>query len=568
MGEGTIALSIPASLKAAVADASAQWERDRGTDRLWALDAGLWTGSDEDCWLGWLEAPDRAPVEELEALRREVAADGVRDVLLLGMGGSSLAPEVLGDVLGGQSDARLHVLDSTDPGQIRATMSRVDLERGLVIVSSKSGTTLETARLADYLLDRLATVVGRDRAGSRCLAITDPGSALEEVARNARFRRVWHGEPTIGGRFSALSNFGLVPAAAIGLDVRRLVTEAQAMANACGDPGPQNPGVALGLVLGVAAALGRDNATLALPPGLAPLGSWVEQLVAESTGKAGRGVMPVVDEPLGPPEAYGDDRLFVYVRDGADDRLEAPVAALAAAGQPVVTVAMSHPLAVTAEFFRWEVATAVCGAILDVNPFDQPDVEASKVASRALMRAYEEHGELPASHEVVRDGGVSVVSAEELSARKASGTMTMEGVVSAHLGELRPGDYFALLLYLGRNAETLAVAERIRTTVRDGRQVATAVGFGPRFLHSSGQLFKGGPDRGVFLQVTADDPENLPIPGHPYSFGVVKAAQARGDAQILEARGRRLLSVHLTGDPRQGLRQLEALVASAVAGRQ
>ena len=565
-----MSLTVPPLMQTGMIAAALRWERERGVERLWARDADLWTGSGEDQWLGWLEAPTRAPLEELDGLRQETAAEGIRDVLLLGMGGSSLAPEVLGQLLAGRPETRLHVLDSIDPDQVRGTVDRVDLERGLVIVSSKSGTTMETARLADYLLERLATTVGQGRVGSRCLAITDPGSALEELARAYRFRGVWHGEPTIGGRFSALSNFGLVPAAVTGLNVRRLVAEAQAMAAACGPEGPitENPGLRLGLLLGVAAQMGRDKVTLVLAPDLAPLGWWVEQLVAESTGKAGHGVIPVVDEPLGRPDVYGQDRVFVYVRDGADDTLDRPVAALAAAGHPVASWTMPERVGVAAEFFRWEIATAICGAVLDVNPFDQPDVEASKVESRKLMRSYEEHGNLPANYERARDGAVSVIWAAERPEKADTGRTTVEALIAAHLALLGPGDYFALLLYLRRDAETMETSARIRTAVREGCEVATVVGFGPRFLHSIGQLFKGGPDSGVFLQVTTEEVEDVPIPDHPYSFGVVQAAQAQGDAQVLEARGRRLLRVQLIGDVDQGLRRLESLIVAGLAGRQ
>lgn len=565
-----MSLTVPPLLQTGMVAAALRWERERGVERLWARDAELWTGSGEDQWLGWLEAPTRAPLEELDGLRQETAAEGIRDVLLLGMGGSSLAPEVLGKLLAGRPETQLHVLDSTDPDQVRGTVARVDLERGLVLVSSKSGTTMETARLADYLLDRLATTVGQGRVGSRCLAITDPGSALEELARAYRFRQVWHGESTIGGRFSALSNFGLVPAAVTGLNVRRLVAEAQVMAAGCGPEVPvtENPGLRLGLLLGVAAQMGRDKVTLVLAPELAPLGWWVEQLVAESTGKAGQGVIPIVDESLGTPDVYAQDRVFVYVRDGADDTLDKPVAALAAAGHPVASWTMSERVGVAAEFFRWEIATAVCGAVLDVNPFDQPDVEASKVESRKLMRSYEEHGNLPATYERARDGAVSVIRAAERPERADTGRTTVEALISAHLALLGPGDYFALLLYLRRDAETMAASARIRTAVREGCEVATVVGFGPRFLHSIGQLFKGGPDSGVFLQVTIEEVEDVPIPDHPYSFGVVQAAQAQGDAQVLEARGRRLLRVQLTGDVDQGLRRLESLIVAGLAGRQ
>ena len=562
---------LGSGLDAALGESAAAWARGGMVRRLWAKDAALWTGGDEDRWLGWLDvATAEFPLEALSVLAREVGAARFTDVLLLGMGGSSLCPEVLGRVLGSAAGAPpLHVLDSTDPAQIRRTASRLDLSRTLCIVSSKSGTTLETAALTEYFLKQIRQRVGAETAGSRFVAITDPGSVLEITANAARFRQVWHGVPAIGGRFSALSYFGLVPAAVCGLDVPALLDRARAMAGRCGpaEPPDRNPGVRLGLVLGVAAGQGRDKVTLVLSPALRDLGSWLEQLLAESTGKSGHGLIPVTDEDVGPPSVYGDDRFFVYLRLAAEPHpeLDLAMARLADAGHPVVELAMRDRLDIAAEFFRWEVATAVCGAVLGINPFDQPDVEASKVVTRELTAAYESTGAFPVETPLARTEGMALYAdprnAETL--RSASGA-DVGSLLSAHLSRLVPGDYFAVLAYVDRSETHRRVLQRLRHAVRDARGVATCVGFGPRFLHSTGQAFKGGPATGVFLQVTCDTVPDLPIPGRGYTFGVVKAAQARGDLQVLAARGRRALRVHLGPDVSAGLERLTDMVRAAV----
>ena len=402
------------AVDAALAESVHTWARSGMVRRLWAKDATVWTGGDEARWLGWLDvATARAPLEALAAFAREVSDAGLTDVLLLGVGGSSLCPEVLSRVLGPVAGAPvLHVLDSTDPAQIRRTESRLDLSRTLCIVSSKSGTTLEPAMLTEYFLDRVRQRVGAERVGSRFVAVTDPGSALEVKAHAVKFRQVWHGVPAIGGRFSALSNFGMVPAAVCGLDVRALLARARVMAGRCGpaEPPDRNPGVRLGLALGVAAGQGRDKVTLVLSPPIRDLGSWLEQLLAESTGKAGRGLVPVTDEEVGPPSVYGDDRFFVYLRLEVepDPAQDVAMARLADAGHPVIELVLRDRLDIGGEFFRWEIATAVCGAVLGINPFDQPDVEASKVATRELTAAYESAGAFPVETPLARTDGMAL----------------------------------------------------------------------------------------------------------------------------------------------------------------
>ena len=600
------------TLQAALDEQCRRWDRDGLVGRLWRKDAAVWTGGDEARWLGWLDLPGApAPAATLAWFADGVRADGFTDVLLLGMGGSSLGAEVIGEIVAPPAGApALRVLDSTDPAQIARTAARLDLSRTLCIVSSKSGTTLESALLADWFLERMREAVGPDRAGAHFVAITDPGSALEETAGARGFRQVWSGRPDVGGRFSVLSSFGLVPAAACGVDVPAFLASARRMAGRCGPdvPADGNPGVRLGLALGAAAAAGRDKATLVLPPSMRALGAWLEQLLAESTGKAGRGVIPVVDEEPGPPAAYGGDRLFVHVRvaDDPEPGQDAALAALADAGHPVVVLSVPGRDALAGELFRWELATAVCGAVLGVNPFDQPDVEAAKQAARARTSAWEGAGGPAEEHPVARADGIALfadaetvarlqaaagepaaVGAADTTARRAAssggpaafagadtagkrgsaagGRAALERLVAAHLASAGPGDYVALLAYLDRNEKHTAVLRRVRSRIRDARGVATSVGFGPRYLHSTGQLFKGGPATGVFLVLTADDgDDDLPIPGRPCTFGAVKTAQALGDVEVLAARRRRVLRLQLQGGAAAGLPRFESLIGDAL----
>ena len=563
--------TLPADLEAAVSATLREWSEEGKVERLWARDATLWTGADEASWLGWLGIADAQAgrVGELRRIAEDVRQAGFTHVLLLGMGGSSLCPEVLRMTFGVLPGwPALSVLDSTDPAQVRAAEAQVDLERTLFVVSSKSGTTLEPNIFKQHFFERVTQAIGPGRAGDRFIAITDPGSKLEQAARADGFRHVCFGLPSIGGRYSALSDFGMVPAALMGLDVVRLLGAAQAMARACaaGGRAEENPGAALGAVLGVLGRRGRDKVTLVASPGIHDLGAWLEQLLAESTGKRGKGLIPVDREPLGPPELYGRDRLFVYLRlhaapDAAQDRI---VAGLEAAGQPVVRIAIPDRDQIAAEFFRWEFATAVAGAILEINPFDQPDVEASKIATRRLTDAFEQAGRLPSETPIVESEGIRVHADPRNAAELAAGGRTLAGVLRAHLGRIGPGDYAALLAYVEMTAANEAALQGIRARLRDRYRVATCLGFGPRFLHSTGQAYKGGPGTGVFLQITADDARDLPVPGQRYTFGVVKAAQARGDLEVLAERGRRALRVHLGADVPAGLRTLGRAVAEAI----
>jgi transaldolase / glucose-6-phosphate isomerase len=563
--------TLPADLDRAVRATLREWTEKGAIERLWARDATLWTGADEANWLGWLGIVDeqRGRVDDLRRVAEDVRQAGVTHILLLGMGGSSLCPEVLGITFGQQAGwPALSVLDSTDPAQVRACEARVDLARTVFVVSSKSGTTLEPNIFKQYFFERVAQAVGRGKAGERFIAITDPGSKLERAARTDGFRHVRFGLPSIGGRYSALSDFGLVPAALMGLDVARLLGPADAMARACGPgrPAEENPGALLGVVLGLLASRGRDKVTLIASPGIHDLGAWLEQLLAESTGKSGKGLIPVDREPLGAPEVYGQDRLFVYLRlrsapDAAQDRA---VASLQAAGQAVVRLEVPEPYHIGAEFFRWEFATAVAGAILGINPFDQPDVEASKIATRRLTDEFETTGRLPVETPILETDGIRFYADPRNARDLAAGRGTLTGLLRAHLDRLRTGDYAALLAFIPMTPGHEAALQRIRTRIRDRRRTATCVGFGPRFLHSTGQAYKGGPNTGVFLQITCDDAADLPVPGQRYTFGVVKAAQARGDLEVLAARGRRALRAHLGPDVAAGLATLERAVADAI----
>jgi transaldolase/glucose-6-phosphate isomerase len=557
------------ALEEAVATETERWRRDGLIRRLWAGDKSLWTGTDEDQWLGWLTIieAETADLGRLEAFAREVQDRGYSDVVLLGMGGSSLGPEVLAETFGQRHGwPRFHMLDSTDPAQVRAIERAIDLKNALFIVSSKSGSTLEPNIFKQYFFERVRQA--RRDAGTQFVAITDPGSSLEKTARQDGFAHIFHGVKSIGGRYSVLSKFGLVPAAAIGIDVRALLSAAQQMAYSCGPdvPPAANPGVQLGISMGVLAKHGRDKVTLIASPGIADIGAWLEQLLAESTGKQGRGLIPIADEPLGQRELNGRDRLFAYLQldDDANPEQQKQVDALEKAGQPVVRILVKSPLHIGQEFFRWEIATAGAGAVLGINPFDQPDVEASKLKTRALVAEYERTGKLPEEQPIFRSDGVALY----VDARNAAAlgrNNTLDGYLKAHFDRLGAGDYAALLAYVERNSAHTTALQAMRRRILFSKRVATCLGFGPRFLHSTGQAYKGGPNSGVFLQITCDDAEDLPVPGQRYGFSVVKAAQARGDFEVLAERGRRALRVHLGADVDGGLRALGNAIDQALA---
>jgi glucose-6-phosphate isomerase len=546
----TASLQLSPGLAAETRAALEELGERRAVQRLWGRDATLWKSDPGhvaiiENALGWLTVADdvRGELRGLTEFVDEVRADGYTHAVLLGMGGSSLAPQVLREVFGvrdGYLDLR--VLDSTDPAAVLAIEKELDLVCTLFIVSSKSGGTTETASFHAYFYDRLKEL-DPGCAGRHFIAITDEGTGLQREAIGQDFRAIFINPSDIGGRYSALSFFGLVPAALMGLDVERLLDGVSEVAARCaeGEPLEENPGAVLGAVIGGQARRGRDKVTLIASPPLASFGSWVEQLLAESTGKDGSGVLPVDLEPLGPPREYGDDRLFVYLRlgDAAQDDQEEAVAGLAAAGHPVATIPLSSEWELGGEFLRWEVATALAGALLGIDAFDQPNVQESKDNTKRVLDGY------------VRGAGLPEPP-PELTVRAAADALprSLEGL----LAQAKPGDYFSLQAYVTPSDAAWVELSRARAALRRRTRLATTAGYGPRFLHSTGQYHKGGPNTGLFIQMIAEDERDADIPGEPYSFGVLKRAQAEGDLASLRARGRRLLRVELGRDSVAGLR--------------
>ena len=558
-------LVLPNELRGAFTEVSADWQATSKLDRFWAKDATLWTSDGEEKWLGWINIVERqvAAREQFAALAADVKKSGFKHLVLLVMGGSSLCPQVLALTFGQQAGfPKLAIVDSTDPVQVKAVRESVDLAETLVIVASKSGSTLEPNVLKQYFFEEMQKTVGAARAGAHFIAVTDPGSKMEQVARGDNFRQIFFGDPEIGGRFSALSNFGVVTAAAAGLDVDRILAAASAAVVAAKLPVAQNAAAQIGLLMGLGANTGRDKLTIFASPEVHDLGAWMEQLVAESTGKLGKGITPVDREAIAAPEVYGADRLFAYIRvkGTSDASLDAKVAALGAAGHPVITIEIDDIYEIFGQFFLWEVATAVCGAVMGINPFNQPDVESAKVETRALTSAYEQTGKLPASTPFLADAGIELYATAEYAARlkAAAPAASLEGILKAHVAQIVAGDYFATLAYLPMFSEHEAAIQSFRHKVRDAKKVATCLGFGPRFLHSTGQDYKGGPNSGVFLQITGAHAADVAIPGQKYSFGTVIDAQAAGDLAVLESRGRRALRLHLTGDVAAGLATVSA----------
>ncbi len=569
MSVNRLAHKLPKELKAAVDASLDDWRKNNKVARLWQKDASLWSNTDESNWLGWLTITDEqlANLDTLKRFSAEVKNAKFKHVLLLGMGGSSLCPEVLRMTFGKVAGfPELHVLDSTDPQQIRAIEQKLDLKKTLCIVSSKSGSTLEPNIFKQYFFERVKKAVGEKLVGSRFIAVTDPGSKMQQVAETDKFWKIFAGVPSIGGRYSALSNFGMIPAAAMGLDVGKFLKSTHEMVKACGanSAADANPGVILGTILGVAANHGRDKITIITSPGIFDLGAWLEQLIAESTGKIGKGIIPVDREKPAKPETYGSDRVFAYLRlaNKTNKAQDAAVAALEKAGHPVIRITLPNVYTLGQEFFRWEIATAVAGSIIGINAFNQPDVEASKIETKKLTSQYESTGSLPAESPFFTSKDARLF-ADEKNTAALSGGNTLGDVLKSHLSRIGVGDYFAVLGYIPMNAENEKALQAIRHSVRDLKRVATCLGFGPRFLHSTGQAYKGGPNSGVFLQITCDDASDLAVPGQKYTFGVVKAAQARGDFAVLAERGRRALRVHLGKNLKSGLNALAKAVTQA-----
>jgi transaldolase/glucose-6-phosphate isomerase len=562
---------LPNQLAGAVAASLDDWKTNNKVARLWQKDASLWSGTDESNWLGWLTITEEqlSRIDALKQIAGEVKKARFKHALLLGMGGSSLCPEVLRLTFGKiKGFPELHVLDSTDPAQIKAIEAKVDLKSSICIVSSKSGSTLEPNIYKQYFFERVKAKVGEKEVGNRFIAITDPGSKMQQVAEADKFRKIFMGVPSIGGRYSAISNFGMVPAAIMGLDVAKFLKNTDEMVKACGafSAADSNPGVLLGTILGVAANHGRDKITIIASPGISDLGAWLEQLIAESTGKIGKGIIPVDREHLAKPATYGNDRVFAYLRLASkpNKAQDAAVTAIEKAGHPVVRITLPNAHALGQEFFRWEIATAVAGSTIGINAFNQPDVEASKIETKKLTSQYETTGSLPPESPFFEEKGIKLF-ADEKNTATLQGGAKLADVLKTHLSRLGAGDYFAVLGYITMNPANEKLLQGIRHAVRDRKKVATVLGFGPRFLHSTGQAYKGGPNSGVFLQITCDDAKDMPVPGQKYTFGIVKAAQARGDFAVLAERGRRALRVHLGKNLKSGLAALTKAVQKAIA---
>ena len=562
---------LPEKVEQLVKASIDDWKKNDKVRRLWQHDASLWTGTDEAQWLGWLDITEQqlAQLDVFKKLAAEIKKAKFKHALLLGMGGSSLCPEVLRMTFGKiKGFPELHVLDSTDPAQIKAIEAKVDLKSTICIVSSKSGSTLEPNIYKQYFFERISKKVGPKEAGSRFIAITDPGSKMQQVAEADKFRHIFFGVPSIGGRYSALSNFGMIPAAVMGLDVAKFLKNAQEMVKACGASvaADKNPGVILGAILGTAAKDGLDKVTIISSPGIHDLGAWLEQLLAESTGKQGKGIIPVDREKVGKPEVYGSDRVFAYLRleTKPDKKQDAAVAALEKDGLPVVRISVKNTYNLGQEFFRWEIATAVAGSIIGIDAFNQPDVEASKVETRKLTGEYEKTGKLPPESPFLETDGIKLYADEKnAAALKNSGTLV--DALKFHLDRINANDYFGVLAYITMNPQNEDALQVLRHMVRDEKKSATVLGFGPRFLHSTGQAYKGGPNSGVFLQITCDDKVDLPVPGQKYTFSVVKAAQARGDFAVLAERGRRALRVHIGKNVKADLAKLTKATKKALA---
>lgn len=530
------------------------WRSQDKINRLWKKDATLWTGSDEARWLGWLDVGERELANLNKYEQFSSRARVFESIVLLGMGGSSLCPEVLAKTF---QRRKFFVLDSTVPAQIYSLEKKINLDDTLFIVASKSGTTLEPNCLKQYFFEKICGRVGREKAGRQFVAITDPGSRLYDTARTDGFLDIFLGDPQVGGRFSALSTFGIAPATAMQISIEEFLRNSLLMQNACKALDPaENPGALLGIILGVCWRNKKDKLTIFCSPEISSFGAWLEQLIAESTGKNGKAIIPVDKESMLPDFSdYDDDRVFVHIKLKSSTSLESE--SFSAFGHPFLRIEVEDEMHLGQEFFRWEFATAVAGAIMNVNPFDQPDVESAKIATRDLMRDYEDKGVMPIEDYFFETSELRLNAGYNYKAslgRFVGEEKSVEKFLHAHISHIQKGDYFAILAYLEMNEENESLLQQIRDRVLHRELCATCLGFGPRFLHSTGQAYKGGPNTGVFLQITSDDQMDLSIPNQKYSFGIVKAAQAAGDFRVLVQKNRRALHIHIKNDVAEGLR--------------
>jgi transaldolase/glucose-6-phosphate isomerase len=552
-------------------------ESEQWTRKICRKDASLW--KDEECQqviiknsLGWVTVPDQLydAADELAAFSARISGGapgegGFKDVVLLGMGGSSLCPEVFRRTFGKiPGHPEMHVLDSTDPATVLAFESAVDMPRALFVVASKSGTTIEPLMFYKYFINEMRKLKG-DRAGENFVAITDPGTLMEAMATGDKFRRIFLNPSDIGGRYSALSYFGMLPAALQGLDFKTLLDRAERAMHACAPavPAADNPAVRLGAIIGALAGAGRNKLTLSTDPEISSLGLWIEQLVAESTGKEGKGILPVAGETLTSPDVYGDDRVFVHIAVGMiDPEAENKLRAIEAAGHPVVRRVMNDTLDLGEEFYIWEMATAIAGAVMGINPFDQPNVQESKDNTKLLLEDFKRDGHLPEQTLAAEGRGLKVYCDDE-TLQALGRNKPVEAFIVKHLKRAKPGDYVAMLDYIRETDENETLIQAVRIHLRDALRVATTTGYGPRFLHSTGQLHKGGDASGVFIQITADDLNDVAIVGEPFTFGVLKQAQSLGDFQSLAIRDRRAIRIHLGADIAAGLKTLLEIVQTA-----
>ncbi|PIZ04231.1 MAG: transaldolase [Gammaproteobacteria bacterium CG_4_10_14_0_8_um_filter_38_16] len=553
----------------------AAWQTENKIQRLWAHDATLWTDTDENKWMGWLNVEsENCCVPLIEKLADDIKTRGITDIVLLGMGGSSLCPAMMAKTFGKISDyPQLHILDSTDPLQIKHLEEKINLKKTFFIVSSKSGSTLEPNIFKDYFYMRLQCILNKSEVGDQFIAITDPGSTLEAMAKKEHFKAIFYGIPSIGGRYSALSNFGIVPSALMGVDVKTFLYHADFMRQAC-LPNilvKDNPGVVLGVILAVCANHGKNKVTLIASTQINALEDWLEQLLAESTGKNEKGFIPISQEPLGKPAAYSDDRVFVYIRltTAPDAIQDMAINKLEQAGFVVVRLNLLDKMHLGAELFLWEIATSIASSIIGINPFNQPDVEESKLLTRQLTDQYEKTGQLSQPIPFYSENGLSLFTDEKNDAEITKvliGEPSIVGYLKAHFDRVKKDDYVNLSAFIEMSPVNRVLLQKSRTLIRDHKKVATCLGFGPRFLHSTGQAYKGGSNTGVFLQITADysHDQDISVPNHHYSFGFVISAQAQGDFTVLTKRSRRVLRIHLEKESERSLQQLHDLIQQAL----
>lgn len=542
------------------------WAEDKVCRRIWDKDGTVWVSNPVEAAntpeltdrLGWLTlAHDMyKQVDDLTDFAHAVRMDNFENVVLLGMGGSSLAPEVLMSIFGNIAGfPALIVLDSTNPEAVQAVADEIDVAKTLFLVSSKSGGTVETLSFFKYFYQAVSDV--KDAPGENFVAITDPGSKLEKIADEKAFRRVFHSPPDVGGRYSALTYFGLVPAVLIGIDLEKFLKRAIHMADECGDSvsATRNPALILGAALGELTFAAKDKLTFFTSPKLAPFGVWVEQLIAESTGKKKTGILPVVGEPLSAIANYGDDRVFVYLRlaDDDNDMLDKAITDLETAGHPVIEISLNDIYDLAQEFFRWEMATAAAGAVLSINPFDQPNVEEAKIKARELMAAYQETGKIPTDKAVLKTEDISLYGQMESAE-------TLAGAVNEFLAQAKLNNYLALMAYLPDTPAIDKLLKQLRAALNKKLNIATTLGYGPRFLHSTGQLHKGGNGKGLFIQITHTPQIDIDVPDEGYSFGTLVSAQALGDYRALTERQRRIIRLHINGDISAGLEKLIGLI--------